>query len=192
MSVRQLTQLAGGTEVSGRYRLEILRIEQNGQTQLAPVRSESELVRDGEILFTLPDANQVVDRMRRCQAAHLSRAAIRSSPECISPSYSRRQARSELRRIRCSVLFRAKIRVPICAHSLAFRRSRRSAARTIPRYLATTSFAFSRCANSPLFLDAHAIRKGQGIQAELTRNPYAATQSPASAFSRNSICRDQI
>lgn len=62
LSVRSLTNLAGGLEVRGRYRLAIMHIQADGQTQLAPVTSEGSLVRDGEILMALPGADQVVDR----------------------------------------------------------------------------------------------------------------------------------
>lgn len=62
VSVHQLLELAGGTEVRGRYRQQIMRIEPNGQTQLAPVTSESQVVGDSDMLVVLPEANQVVDR----------------------------------------------------------------------------------------------------------------------------------
>lgn len=62
MSVGALTDLAGGLEVRGRYRLAIMRIQADGQTQLATVGSNVELIRDGEVLLALPGADQVVDR----------------------------------------------------------------------------------------------------------------------------------
>ncbi len=62
MSVRELTGLAGGLEVAGRYRLAVLRVETNGQTQFAAVTSQSEPVRDGEILLILPEADEVINR----------------------------------------------------------------------------------------------------------------------------------
>jgi protein involved in polysaccharide export with SLBB domain len=48
--------------VRGRYRLAVMHIQADGQTQLVPVTSEGNLVRDGEILMALPGADQVVDR----------------------------------------------------------------------------------------------------------------------------------
>jgi protein involved in polysaccharide export with SLBB domain len=62
ITVRNLSNIAGGLEVRGRYRLAVLHIQSDGQTQLVPVTSESSLVRDGEILMALPGADQVVDR----------------------------------------------------------------------------------------------------------------------------------
>jgi len=62
ISVRALGELAGGLEVRGRYRLAVMHIQADGQTQLAPVTSQSNPVRDGEILLALPGADQVVDR----------------------------------------------------------------------------------------------------------------------------------
>lgn len=61
-SVAALSVLAGGIEVRGRYRIGILRVQSDGQTQLAPMTSQSNIVRDGEILLVLPGADQVVDR----------------------------------------------------------------------------------------------------------------------------------
>lgn len=62
MRVEALTALAGGLEVRGRYRLGIMRIRDDGQTQLAAVPSQSSIVHDGDILLALPSADQVVDR----------------------------------------------------------------------------------------------------------------------------------
>lgn len=62
LSVRSLTDLAGGVELRGSYRLALLRIEDDGQTELVPVTTDDEAVRDGEILMAVPGADQVVDR----------------------------------------------------------------------------------------------------------------------------------
>lgn len=62
MRVETLTALAGGLEVRGRYRLGIMRIRDDGRTELAAVPSQSSIVRDGDILLALPSADQVVDR----------------------------------------------------------------------------------------------------------------------------------
>jgi protein involved in polysaccharide export with SLBB domain len=51
-------QLAGGPEVRGRYRLSLLRISPDGAIRLEPA-TEGSLVRDSEILFVQPEANQV-------------------------------------------------------------------------------------------------------------------------------------
>jgi polysaccharide export outer membrane protein len=47
---RALLALAGGQEVRGRYRLSVLRIEQDGRSNLVPLPSERGLVRDSEVL----------------------------------------------------------------------------------------------------------------------------------------------
>lgn len=62
LSVRALEALAGGMEVGGRYRLEVMRIERSGQTRLAAVTAPSNLVHDGEILLALPGADQTVGK----------------------------------------------------------------------------------------------------------------------------------
>jgi len=62
ISANALQSLAGGLEVRGRYRVGILRVQANGQTQLAPVTSDNALLHDGEILMTMPGADQIVDR----------------------------------------------------------------------------------------------------------------------------------
>jgi protein involved in polysaccharide export with SLBB domain len=50
ITARSLLGLAGGQEVRGRYRLAVQRIEADGRLNLVPLASDSELVRDSEIL----------------------------------------------------------------------------------------------------------------------------------------------
>ena len=114
LSVRTLTEIAGGLEVRGRYRLAILHIQADGQTQLAPVTSQSSLVRDGEILLVLPGADQVVDRATLAggtslsggysikNGTHLSEilkepGALGNSPYTVFGTISRRDPRTYLR-----------------------------------------------------------------------------------------------
>jgi protein involved in polysaccharide export with SLBB domain len=59
ISVRQAISLAGGLEVRGRYRLSVLRIEQDGSTKLTALASEIGTLRDGETMFAQPAADQV-------------------------------------------------------------------------------------------------------------------------------------
>ena len=114
LSVRSLSNLAGGLEVRGRYRLAIMHIQADGQTQLAPVTSEGSLVRDGEILMALPGADQVVDRATLAggtslaggysikNGTHLSEilrepGALGTSPYTVFGIISRRDPRTYLR-----------------------------------------------------------------------------------------------
>jgi protein involved in polysaccharide export with SLBB domain len=113
-SVQALTALAGGLEIRGRYRLVALRVEDSGQTQLAPVASQSSLIRDGEILLVLPGADQVVDRATLAGGTALSGSysikdgtrlsdilkapgALGQSPYTIFGIISRRDPRTYLR-----------------------------------------------------------------------------------------------
>ena len=57
ITARSALQLAGGTEVRGRYRLSVLHIENDGGTKLVPV-TEGSTVRDSEILFVQPGASE--------------------------------------------------------------------------------------------------------------------------------------
>ncbi|MBS0274816.1 MAG: SLBB domain-containing protein, partial [Proteobacteria bacterium] len=57
-TARSIMQLAGGPEVRGRYRLSLLRISPDGAIRLEPA-TEASMVRDSEILFVQPEANQV-------------------------------------------------------------------------------------------------------------------------------------
>jgi polysaccharide biosynthesis/export protein len=114
MSVRSLSNLAGGLEVRGRYRLAVLHIQADGQTQLVPVGSESNAVRDGEILMALPGADQVVDRATLSGGTSLSGSysiktgsrlseilkapgALGTSPYTVFGIISRRDPRTYLR-----------------------------------------------------------------------------------------------
>ena len=114
LSVRSLSNLAGGLEVRGRYRLAVMHIQADGQTQLVPVTSEGNLVRDGEILMALPGADQVVDRATLAggtslaggysikNGAHLSEilkepGALGTSPYTVFGIISRRDPRTYLR-----------------------------------------------------------------------------------------------
>jgi protein involved in polysaccharide export with SLBB domain len=114
LSVRSLTNLAGGLEVRGRYRLAVMHIQADGQTQMVPVTSEGSIVRDGEILMALPGADQVVDRATLAggtslaggysikNGAHLSEilkepGALGTSPYTIFGIISRRDPRTYLR-----------------------------------------------------------------------------------------------
>jgi protein involved in polysaccharide export with SLBB domain len=62
MSVRALLALAGGQEVRGRYRLSLLRILPDGNTDLSSVASEGAQVRDSEILFVQLGADQMTSQ----------------------------------------------------------------------------------------------------------------------------------
>jgi protein involved in polysaccharide export with SLBB domain len=114
MTVRSLSNLAGGLEVRGRYRLAILHIQNDGQTQLVPVTNQASIVRDGEILMALPGADQVVDRATLSGGTSLSGSysiknggrlseilkapgALGTSPYTIFGIISRRDPRTLLR-----------------------------------------------------------------------------------------------
>jgi protein involved in polysaccharide export with SLBB domain len=58
ISVSSLISLAGGFEVRGKYRLSVLRLEETGQSAMTALAGESGAVRDSEILFALPGAQQ--------------------------------------------------------------------------------------------------------------------------------------
>lgn len=58
-----LLALAGGLEVRGRYRLSVLRITANGNSQLAPLGDDSGAVDDSEILFAQLGADQTVNQV---------------------------------------------------------------------------------------------------------------------------------
>lgn len=62
VSVSRLLSLAGGFEVRGRYKLSVLRVLPDGRTQMSPVQGKSSLLRDSDILFVMPAANQTVDQ----------------------------------------------------------------------------------------------------------------------------------
>lgn len=58
VTVRTLLSLAGGQEVRGRYRLSVLRIDAQGNTNLSALAGETGLVRDSEILFVQLGSDQ--------------------------------------------------------------------------------------------------------------------------------------
>jgi protein involved in polysaccharide export with SLBB domain len=62
ISVRDATALAGGEEVRGNYRLSVLRIRQDGQSQLVPVAGQNGSVGDSEILFVQLGADRTVSQ----------------------------------------------------------------------------------------------------------------------------------
>jgi polysaccharide biosynthesis/export protein len=62
IAVAALLQLAGGQEVRGLYRYSVLRIEADGRTNFAAVTEQTGAVRDSEILFVQPGADQVVNQ----------------------------------------------------------------------------------------------------------------------------------
>ncbi len=62
MSVRALLSLAGGQEVRGRYRLSLLQIQPDGQSQMVPVSNDTASVRDSEILFVQLGADQTTSQ----------------------------------------------------------------------------------------------------------------------------------
>ena len=61
ISVRSLVSLAGGLEVRGAYRLSVLRVTPSGQSRMTQA-SLSSPVRDSDILYVKPAANQSVNR----------------------------------------------------------------------------------------------------------------------------------
>ena len=62
MKAQALLALAGGTEVRGRYRLSVLRVTANGNTQLTPLQDDSGTIEDSEILFAQLGADQTVNQ----------------------------------------------------------------------------------------------------------------------------------
>lgn len=60
ISVRNLIALAGGLEIRGRYRLSELRTDRSGANSLVALNSEIGTVRDGDLLFAVPDADQTL------------------------------------------------------------------------------------------------------------------------------------
>ncbi len=58
ISTQGLLSLAGGLEVRGKYRLSVLRIDQDGRNQMVGVQETGSSLHDGEILFALPAASQ--------------------------------------------------------------------------------------------------------------------------------------
>lgn len=62
ISVRSLLALAGGQEVRGRYRLSVLRVSPDGSSTMEALSGPVGLVRDSEILYALPGAQQTEDQ----------------------------------------------------------------------------------------------------------------------------------
>jgi protein involved in polysaccharide export with SLBB domain len=62
MSARTLLALAGGQEVRGRYRLSVLRIDAQGNTNLSALDSEAGQIWDSEILFVQLGADQTASQ----------------------------------------------------------------------------------------------------------------------------------
>ena len=60
ISARSLLSLAGGLEVGGKYRLSVMRMRNDGQQELEPLQGEGGVIKDGEILFVEPAADQRV------------------------------------------------------------------------------------------------------------------------------------
>ena len=62
VSVSDLLSLAGGLEVRGLYNFSVLRMLPDGRTQMVHIESQSGVLRDSEILFALPAANQTINQ----------------------------------------------------------------------------------------------------------------------------------
>ncbi len=62
MSIRNLLTLSGGQEVRGRYRLSVMRIDQQGNSSLVGLAGETGQIRDSEILFVQLGADQTVSQ----------------------------------------------------------------------------------------------------------------------------------
>jgi protein involved in polysaccharide export with SLBB domain len=96
ISVRQLLALAGGQEVRGNYRLSVMRIRSDGQSQLVPVTEQGSGVRDSEILFVQLGADQTVSQATLAGGTSLAGSypvtsgtklsAILNAPGALGPS----------------------------------------------------------------------------------------------------------
>ena len=62
ISVRSLLSLAGGQEVRGRYRLSVMRIDTQGNSNLSGLAGETGQIHDSEILFVQLGADQTVSQ----------------------------------------------------------------------------------------------------------------------------------
>jgi len=62
MKAQNLLALAGGLEVRGRYRLSVLRVTANGNSQMTALADENSTVGDSEILFAQLGADQTVSQ----------------------------------------------------------------------------------------------------------------------------------
>lgn len=74
ISVRALLALAGGQEVRGRYRLSVMRIDAQGNSNLSTLAGEVGQVRDSEILFVQMGADQTVSQATLAGATGLAGA----------------------------------------------------------------------------------------------------------------------
>src|SRR5579885_2027430 len=59
LSAKSLIALAGGLEVRGRYRLVVMRVAKDGRQEISPLQNEGSLIRDSEILYAEPAAEEV-------------------------------------------------------------------------------------------------------------------------------------
>ncbi len=59
LSAKSLIALAGGLEVRGRYRLVVMRVAKDGRQEISALPGEGSLIRDSEILYAEPAANEV-------------------------------------------------------------------------------------------------------------------------------------
>ncbi len=62
MPASSLIELAGGFEVRGKYRISVLRLQASGESSMISLPGKSGYVRDSEILFALPAAQQTVNQ----------------------------------------------------------------------------------------------------------------------------------
>ena len=68
IKAQTLLALAGGLEVRGRYRLSVLRVAANGNSQMAPLGDENGAINDSEILFAQLGADQTWRPGTHCRA----------------------------------------------------------------------------------------------------------------------------
>jgi protein involved in polysaccharide export with SLBB domain len=62
IAVQSLLKLAGGTELAGRYRMSVLRVEKGGELRLSELTGIRGLVRDGELMSVQPESQEVTSR----------------------------------------------------------------------------------------------------------------------------------
>lgn len=180
ITIRALADLAGGLELRGRYRLGIMRVQEDGQMRFAPVAGEAETVRDGDILVALPGADHVVDR------------ATLSGGTGLAGSYSITQTS------RLSDILKAPGALGPSPYTIFGIISRRDP-RTYLRYLTAFSpIASITGQDDPQLMSGDIVRvfsmhesrllsaaitnyaDQQKYAEELTRNPYLAQATPAS------------
>ena len=114
ISTRNLLALAGGREVRGSYRLSVMRIDEQGRSDLATLGGESGIIRDSEILFVQLGADQTASQATLSGAVGLAGAypvvsgtklsdvlkapgALGTSPYTLFGMISRRDPRTLLR-----------------------------------------------------------------------------------------------